>query len=144
VQLHQAGKTLVVATNQSGIARGYLDQAELEKMHHKLSQDMQAKHAAIEAFYYCPHGPDDGCDCRKPAPGMVLSALKDFNCKPENALLIGDSIRDLLAAYNAGVDSILVKTGKGSKASARLKEEAGFFKGPVCDHLAAAVQLLLQ
>lgn len=143
VQLYQAGKKLVVVTNQSGIARGYLDEAELEKMHHKLSQDMQSRQAAIERFYYCPHGPDDNCDCRKPKPAMVLDALRDLNCKPEDAVLIGDSIRDLQAAEQAGVDAILVKTGKGLKSAARLAEDAGSFNGPVCDHLAAAAQLLL-
>jgi len=143
VALKKAGKRVAIVSNQSGIARGYLDLDELEKMHAKLAQALAEHQVAIDKIYFCPHGPDDGCDCRKPQAGMMLAALKDFDIDAAAVVAIGDSIRDLQAAHSAGIESILVKTGKGQRSVEKLAD-APFFQGPVCDDLAQAVSMILQ
>jgi D-glycero-D-manno-heptose 1,7-bisphosphate phosphatase len=104
--LRDAGFTLVLITNQSGIARGYFDAARLEQIHDRLQRMLSAEGLRLEAIYFCPHGPDDGCDCRKPAPGMVTSAMRDLGFGPDQAVLIGDSDADMGAA--AGVAGLRV------------------------------------
>lgn len=111
----KAGFDVVVVTNQSGLARGYFDSATLEKIHHELRQRVSDLGGRIDAIAYCPHGPDDGCDCRKPAAGMLIEALARFKTSPEDSVLVGDSLRDLQAAERAGVRPVLVRTGNGEK-----------------------------
>ena len=114
----QNGFRVAVVTNQSGLARGYFDEATLAEIHNELRQRVAALGGTISDIIYCPHGPDDGCDCRKPAPGMVLELLSRFNSGAENAVMVGDSLRDLQAADRAGVQPILVRTGNGEKTAA--------------------------
>jgi len=142
--LKKAGKTVVIVSNQSGIARGYLDLTELDRMHDKLALTLEYHGAAIDKIYYCPHGPDDNCQCRKPKPAMMFDVIKDFSLPASALLAIGDSIRDLQAAHSAGIDSILVRTGKGESSVKKIANQAAFFHGPICDDLAQAVQLILQ
>jgi len=144
VALKKAGKTVVIVSNQSGIARGYLDLDELDKMHQKLAQALAPHHVAIDKIYFCPHGPDDDCQCRKPKPAMMFNALADFSSAGGEALAIGDSVRDIQAAHSAGIESILLRTGKGETSVNKIAEQAPFFHGPICDDLAQAVQLILQ
>jgi D-glycero-D-manno-heptose 1,7-bisphosphate phosphatase len=97
-KLNRAGYTIVVATNQSGIARGYFDEPTLHAMHDKLRTLLAAEGGRIDRIYYCPHGPDNHCDCRKPKPGLLQQILKDYPVDPADAIAIGDSLRDLQAA----------------------------------------------
>ena len=106
--LRDAGFALVLITNQSGIARGYFDAARLEQIHDRLQSMLAAEGLRLEAIYVCPHGPDDGCDCRKPAPGMVKSAMRDLGFGPDQAVLIGDSDADMGAAAAASVAGLRV------------------------------------
>ena len=140
-RLHRAGVPLAVATNQSGIARGYYDLAELEAMHDKLRRLLAALGGEVAAIEYCPHGPDDGCDCRKPLPGMIERLLARFGVAPERALVVGDSVRDLEAAAAAGVPAVLVRTGKGERSLASGRVPVGV---PVYDDLAALADALLE
>jgi len=111
--LRDAGFALVLITNQSGIARGYFDAARLEQIHDRLKSTLAVAGLRLEAIYVCPHGPDDGCDCRKPAPGMVKSAMRDLGFGPDQAVLIGDSDADMGAAAAAGVAGLrVVSAGK--------------------------------
>jgi D-glycero-D-manno-heptose 1,7-bisphosphate phosphatase len=106
--LRDAGFALVLITNQSGIARGYFDLATLDRIHDRL-QSMLAVHGLrLEAIYFCPHGPADGCDCRKPAPGMITKAMQDLGYRPDQVVMIGDSDGDMGAAAAAGVKGIRV------------------------------------
>ena len=109
--LRDAGFALVLITNQSGIARGYFDAALLEQIHDRLRSMLAAEGLRLEAIYVCPHSPDDGCDCRKPAPGMVKSAMRDLGFGPDQSVLIGDSDADMGAAAAAGVAGLRVASG---------------------------------
>lgn len=139
-RLCQAGYRVAIATNQSGISRGFYDIDTLNAMHDKLRSELAIHGGAIDMIAYCPHGPDDSCDCRKPKPGMYLAIGKRFDTPLHGVPVIGDSLRDLQAAQQVGATPILVKTGKGERTLAKGK---GLEDIPVYDNLAAAVSALL-
>ncbi|MDR0827400.1 MAG: D-glycero-beta-D-manno-heptose 1,7-bisphosphate 7-phosphatase [Desulfovibrio sp.] len=114
-RLQHRGFTLVVVTNQAGIARGLYGADEVEALHQKVNQDLSAFGAVIEAFYYCPHHPDfsGGCDCRKPKAGLLLRAAADLCLDLNCSFMIGDKLLDIQAGLAAGCQSILVRTGYG-------------------------------
>lgn len=118
VRLHQAGIKVVVATNQSGIARGLYNEETLAAIHEKMNQLIADAGGELAGIFYCPHGPDDGCDCRKPLPGLVNQMVETMAINPAGVPFIGDSVRDLQAAEAAGCQPILVKTGKGERSLA--------------------------
>ncbi|GMU85415.1 MAG: hypothetical protein AMXMBFR48_06570 [Ignavibacteriales bacterium] len=109
------GFLLLVVSNQSGIARGYLTQAELDAVNHKVDTLLKEKGVKITHFYYCPHHPDHAdkqqCGCRKPAPGMIIKGLKDYQIDPAASYVIGDKLTDAEAGYNAGITTILLSHG---------------------------------
>ncbi len=104
---------VIVITNQSGISRGYYDEAVLEKIHQKMHQLTAEKGGIIDAIFYCPHGPNDHCDCRKPKPGLLNTFAEQNNLSLTNIYFIGDKVGDAQAAIAAGAKPMLVKTGKG-------------------------------
>lgn len=113
-QLSQAGWTVAVATNQSGLARGYFSAETLEAMHQRLRELVVAQGGDIALIEHCPHGPDDACDCRKPLPGLFRRIADHFDLKDLHGVpTVGDSRRDLEAGLQLGADPILVRTGKG-------------------------------
>lgn len=112
-RLHQAGFTPVVATNQSGLARGKFDLDDLEAMHEKLTHLVEQAGGELGAIFYCPHAPEDNCKCRKPLPGMIDAIEAEFNISAEGCYFVGDSLRDLQAALVKGCKPMLVKTGNG-------------------------------
>jgi len=114
-RLNQAGYRVVVATNQSGIARGLLDILTLNAIHQKMHKTAQQVGAHIDAVFFCPHAADDNCDCRKPKPGMLQQIGKRFNASLKGVPAIGDSLRDLQAGFVLGCVPYLVLTGKGHK-----------------------------
>ncbi len=114
-RLSQAGYRVVVATNQSGIARGLFDTATLVAIHDKLQRAAALAGGRIDAFFFCPHAADSACDCRKPRPGMLLEIGRRFNVSLAGAYMVGDAQRDLEAAAGAGARPVLVLTGKGLK-----------------------------
>jgi D-glycero-D-manno-heptose 1,7-bisphosphate phosphatase len=114
--LRDAGFALVLITNQSGIARGFFDVATVERIHDRLQSLLAAEGLSLEAIYFCPHGPDDGCGCRKPAPGMVTKAMHDLGFRAHQVVLVGDSDADMGAAAAAGVKGVRVAAG-GKSAS---------------------------
>lgn len=139
--LKQAGYKVAVATNQSGVSRGYLTLDTLNAMHNKLNSLLAEMDANIDGFFYCPHGPDDGCDCRKPKPGLYQQISEQFNVPLEGVPVIGDSLRDLEAARAVGAKPILVRTGKGVSTIAADK---GLEDVPVFENLSEAVDALLK
>jgi len=114
-RLNNIGFKVVIVTNQSGIARDLFDLSTLDAIHHKMHGMLAKCGGKIEEVVFCPHGPLDGCECRKPAPGMLLEIASRLNLKLENVPVVGDSLRDLEAASAVGAQPILVKTGKGLK-----------------------------
>lgn len=140
-RLCQAGYRVAVATNQSGIARGYFDIDTLNAMHDKLRRELASHGGAIDMIAYCPHGPDDGCDCRKPRPGMYRAIARRFDLSLNGVPVIGDSLRDLQAAQLVGALPILVKTGKGQRT---LNKGEGLDGISVYDNLSAAVTAILE
>jgi D-glycero-D-manno-heptose 1,7-bisphosphate phosphatase len=112
--LNRAGYTVTVATNQSGIGRGYYSLKMLENIHTKMHALLAEKGAHLDALVYCPHTPEDQCACRKPKPGLIQQLLARYpEVPPAQVLLIGDSLRDLEAAWHEKCQAVLVRTGKG-------------------------------
>ena len=118
-RLHAAGIAVTIVSNQSALARGMMDQPTFNAIHAKMMLAIEQAGGFISHVSYCPHGPDDACDCRKPKPGMVLATLAalDLSDHPEQALFVGDSIRDVGAAHAAGVPAMLVQSGYGDAAA---------------------------
>lgn len=145
-RLNQAGFRVVIASNQSGVARGLLDLAALEAIHQKLHQQLAAVGGHVDGIFFCPHGPDAGCDCRKPLPGLLKQIGEKFGTDLAGAPVIGDSLRDLQSALAVGARPILVRTGKGERSLASLAEasvDARLKTVPVYRDLAEAVEALL-
>ena len=112
-RLTQADYRIVVATNQSGIARGLFDTRTLLAIHDTLLRALAQLGGRIDAFFFCPHAADSRCPCRKPQPGMLLEAARRFNVAIEDVYMVGDARRDVQAAAAAGARPVLVLTGKG-------------------------------
>jgi D-glycero-D-manno-heptose 1,7-bisphosphate phosphatase len=119
--LRRAGVYLSVATNQSGVGRGLMTLAQLEAVHERMRVEASSHGGALDVVLFCPHAPDDRCTCRKPAPGLIQTALAQSGIAPEESLLVGDDLRDIEAAARAGVKAALVRTGKGRKTEASLR-----------------------
>ena len=117
-RLTHAGYRIVVATNQSGIARGLLDTSTLIAIHRTLQRAAAQAGGRIDGFFFCPHAADSGCDCRKPKPGMLLDIARRFNVLLPEVSMVGDALRDVEAAAAAGARPVLVLTGKGKKTKA--------------------------
>jgi len=110
--LRKAGVRVLVVSNQAGVARGAMTEADLLEIHRNMVREAARFGGSIEAIYYCPHGWDDGCECRKPRPGMLFQAQRDFNLDLSRTLFIGDDERDAQAADAAGCPSLLVSEEK--------------------------------
>lgn len=114
-ELSDLGFLLVVVSNQSGVGRGYYTEADVEKLHQRVKDDLGSHGVSVAGFYFCPHGPTEGCLCRKPEPGLLLRALKDFDIDPNASFMVGDKATDVEAGRRAGATSLLVRTGYGDK-----------------------------
>lgn len=142
--LRDAGYRLIVVTNQAGIARGYYDVAAMNRLHDYLCARLEEEEVKLDAIYFCPHHPEGiakgfnvKCDCRKPAPGMLLQAAQDFNVDLATSVLIGDKASDIEAGKRAGVGlTIIVESGHKIDSADRL--EADLVKS---DLLEAAISL---
>jgi D-glycero-D-manno-heptose 1,7-bisphosphate phosphatase len=116
-RLSKHGWIVTVATNQSGLARGYFDQTALEQMHAALQARVAEQGGQVDLIRFCPHGPDDHCDCRKPRSGLFVQIAEHFNIGLTGMPVVGDSLRDLEAGVAVGCKPYLVRTGKGQKTS---------------------------
>ncbi len=140
--LDQAGFTVTVASNQSGLARGLFDRRALAAMHRKLRRLVARARGHIDRIVVCPHGPDDGCACRKPNPGLLLRLGRYYGADLAGVPVIGDSLRDLEAAKRAGARPILVRTGNGRKTEAALADDP--MPVEIFDDLAQAASSLIR
>ncbi len=113
-KLHNAGYLLILVTNQSGISRGLFTEKQLEAVHEKMNNLLGQFGVRLDAIYYCPHHPDfpyngvTECSCRKPKPGMILQALKDYNIDKENSFVIGDRTSDIKIGLSSGVSPVCI------------------------------------
>ncbi len=136
---NQLGYRVVVTSNQSGLARGLFDIGQLNKIHACMLDEVARFGGRIEAIFFCPHGPDDDCACRKPRPGLLLELAQRLNIDWNSTIVIGDRETDMLAATAVGARKILVRTGRGETELESVKTLPDV---SVCDDLAAAVDHL--
>ncbi|MBT8444684.1 MAG: D-glycero-beta-D-manno-heptose 1,7-bisphosphate 7-phosphatase [Gammaproteobacteria bacterium] len=140
--LGRAGYTVTIASNQSGLGRGLFDRRALRAMHRKLRKLVSAAGGHVDRIVVCPHGPEDGCACRKPKPGLLYRLGRRYGADLVDTPVIGDSLRDLEAAASVGARPILVRTGNGRKTEQAL---CGTFATiEVYDDLAAAAKVLVK
>jgi D-glycero-D-manno-heptose 1,7-bisphosphate phosphatase len=129
--INECGMKAIVVTNQSGVARGIFDEAFVDEVHERLREMLREERASLDGFYFCPHHPTEGrgrylrsCDCRKPAPGLLLRAMEELSLDPERSYMIGDTLKDIEAASRIGARGILVRTGYGADAADALGSAA--------------------
>ena len=145
--LNRARLAVVVVTNQSGVARGYFDEALVAATHRHLAALLARGGAHIDGFYYCPHHPEArvaayrvDCDCRKPRPGLLHRAARELDVDLSRSFVVGDRAHDIATGVNAGARGILVRTGYGRAHEA----EAAPSAAAVTDNLAQAVSWILR
>ena len=112
-RLNEAGLPVIVVTNQSGVGRGYFPESLVHSVHELMTQQLEAAGARLDAIYYCPHTTADGCECRKPNPGMLERAAREHAIDLHRSFVVGDRHGDVALAYRAGARSVLVRTGYG-------------------------------
>jgi len=139
-RLTQAGWSVAVVTNQSGIGRGLLELNTLHDVHQRMHQQVNQAGGKIDVVAFCPHTDSDGCGCRKPAPGMLYTISERLNIDLSTVVLVGDSLRDMQAAMAAAATPVIVRTGKGQKT---LDTHKGLEHIPAFDNLASYVDDLL-
>ncbi len=145
LRARQAGFQLVGVSNQSGLARGHFTFSDFDAVMTKLVADLAEQGAWFDGFYYCPHGPDDGCRCRKPKIGMLAEASAVFTWDTARSWMIGDKMCDVSLGQKAGLGSILVCTGYGANEEAEVKRRwSGADRVFVAANLAAAVELVCE
>jgi len=145
-RLKEAGFLIIVVTNQSGIGRGFLTEADLAEIHRRMAGEFARRDVPLDAFYYCPHHAASDiaayaieCACRKPAPGMGLRAAADLDIDLGRSYMVGDKAEDVLFGAGLGATSILVRTGYGPSVESRLAA-LGAAPAYVADDLAAAAE----
>lgn len=147
-RLKAAGFVIVIVTNQSGIGRGYLTEADLREIHARLEEEFRRRDVPLDAIYYCPHfdtpgpGGSTDCDCRKPLPGMGRRAAAELDIDLGRSFMIGDKAEDILFGVNIGATPVLVRTGYGAAAEPKLAA-LGVRPAFAADDLAAAVDWIL-
>jgi D-glycero-D-manno-heptose 1,7-bisphosphate phosphatase len=135
--------TVVLVTNQSAVGRGILTAEQALDINGRVVAEIAARGGQVDASYVCLHSPADGCACRKPAPGMLLSAQADLGLDLAASYLIGDAATDIAAATAAGVRGILVRTGRGTQQAAALAASGDDAGCPIVDDLPAALNHIL-
>lgn len=137
-RLRRLGLGLVVVSNQSAIGRGFFDESRLEAIHGRLRELLKAGGVELDAIYVCPHQPDDGCSCRKPATGLVQQAAREYDFDPAQSFVVGDKECDIELGRRVGAVTILVQTGYGAEVAERNAVEPDYVEE---DLRAAAVRI---
>ena len=129
-RINASGMKTVVVTNQSGVARGIFTESFVAEIHARLGEMLRAEGASLDGIYFCPHHPTEGrgdylrgCECRKPAPGLLLRAAAELRLDLSHSWMIGDTLKDIEAGGWAGAQGILVRTGYGEEAAAELRRD---------------------
>jgi len=148
--LNESGFKVIVISNQSGVARGYYQEKDIQKYNNEMKKQLKEKGAHIDAIYYCPHHPEAAikkyridCECRKPKPGMLRQAEKDLNLNLKLSFLVGDKMSDIEAGYRAGCKTILVLTGQGNDESKKIsKTKMNIKPNYISKDLHTAIQII--
>lgn len=150
-RLNAAGVPVVVVTNQTGVARGYFPEARIAEVHARLDDLLRADGAHVDRYYYCPHHPTEGrgayaisCDCRKPAPGMLLRAAAELDLSLDASFMIGDKTSDMQAGHGAGCRTVLVRTGYGRDADSATRVDPACTPTHIADDIVDAVDFCLR
>ncbi len=114
-RMNEAGLRVFLASNQSGVGRGYFSLEQLGAVHDRMTELLRAEGARLDAIYVCPHHPDETCDCRKPAPGMIEQAVREYGVSPQHSFVVGDKPCDIDLGAGVGATTILVRTGYGAQ-----------------------------
>lgn len=143
-RLSNAGAAVIVITNQSAVGRGMTTAEELDAIFDKMHQGIARAGGSLTDVFFCPHTPDAGCGCRKPAPGMIQAAMEKHGVDPMQSVMVGDSAKDIYCGRNAGCAvTVLVLTGNGRKALMEL-DAGGRRPDHVAEDLAAAADWILE
>lgn len=140
-ELKAAGFLIAVATNQSGIGRGYYSKETLQQIHHQLCISLAKHNGSIDQIEFCPHAPEENCACRKPKTAMLVNIGKNLNVPPAETVFIGDSLKDMEAARNYGCNALLVRTGYGMETERQLSELG--WQIPILPDLQTAAQYII-
>lgn len=136
LKLKKAGFLLIVVTNQSGIGRGIYQIEDMQKVHEQIQRELNY---AVDSFYFCPHVPNFGCECRKPGLGMINNAREDFDIDMSRSWFIGDKVLDIETGESAGISTAMVATGYGLEDKVKLKQPPTIF----CENFAEAVSFII-
>jgi D-glycero-D-manno-heptose 1,7-bisphosphate phosphatase len=142
-KINESGMKAILTTNQSGIGRGYFAEETMHQVHQLLRTELERSEARLDAIYFCPHTPEDGCECRKPRPGMLIRAAHDLEIDLSRSYMIGDRYVDVRAAHAAGVRSILVRSGDGVDEIAKYANMEGPQPHYIAENLLHAVEAIL-
>ena len=150
-ELNQHNWLAIVVTNQAGVARGYFSEDMIQAVHKKMTEDLSASGAKLDAVYYCAHHPTVGeppyrvdCDCRKPRPGLVQRAAADLNVDLANSWMIGDRYSDVQLAHNAGLKSMFVMSGYGRGEWEHQEQDWDLHPDMTAETLLDAVRLIVE
>ena len=137
-RMQDMGFGLAVLSNQSGVGRGYFDEASVRSCNRRLEELLAVHGVDIDGFFYCPHGPEEDCVCRKPAPGLMEQAARTLGFDPRESVMIGDKAADMGLGRATGATTILVLTGKGEKHRPKCVDDTDF----VADDLMVAAGVI--
>jgi histidinol-phosphate phosphatase family protein len=143
-QLNASCYAIVLVTNQSAVGRGIISLEEAMRINQRVVDEVAVRGGRIDATYMCPHNPSEGCQCRKPAPGMLLRAAAELDLDLARSYMVGDAISDVEAGWSAGVPSILVRTGRGNEQVRSAPPDFQTTLRIVADLPAAVRHILLQ
>ncbi len=141
--LGSTGMLVIVVSNQSAINRGLVSRETVEEIHRRMMDLAQAAGGRIDAVFYCPHRPEEGCECRKPRPGLLVEAARRLEVNLPESYMVGDALSDVQAALAVGAQPLMVLTGRGREQAARLLEQ-GLGKVPVFEDLPEAAAWILR
>ena len=141
-RINQSGMKVILATNQSGIDRGYFTESMVNKVHNRLRDEISKAKAKLDGVYFCPHHPEAGCKCRKPNPGMLRRAERELGVDLQRSYMVGDRYLDVRTGKAAGAFAVLVLTGDGQEEY-ELHKNDDIQPDFVADNLAEAVDCIL-
>ena len=142
-RLTSAGIPVVVVSNQQGVGKGLMDASDVEAIHERMLEEMRAAGGEIAAVLYCPHLESEGCECRKPKPGLLTRGAAELGLDLAQSYFVGDAASDVAAARAAGCRPVLVLTGRGREARDALQADGSLGTTDVVADLPAAVDLIL-